>query len=135
MCASMTRELLLPKTSLVPLHLAVRIVYAALNRGQEHVAPTHERFEGLGQAIIALVPIYCAPLGDPEAKRVQQNALRDAIVRQSGREIRYADGRPPLRDLFISRTSIEHVIEFLRAPESEPPVAPEQTVPLPPGAA
>lgn len=122
----MTRALLLPKASLVPLHLAVRVVYAALHRGEEHVPPAHERLDGLGQAIIALVPVYSAPLGEAHAGRVQQSALRDGMVRQGGREIRYADGRPTLGELFISRTSIEHVIEFLRpGPESDPPL-PEQ---------
>jgi hypothetical protein len=128
-----TRELFLQKASLVPLHLAVRVVDAALYRGQEHVPPTHERFEGLGQAIIALVPVYSALPEEAEAKRVQQGALREGMVRQGGREIRYADGRPPLRDLFISRTSIEHVVEFLRVvPESEPPMPPEQPFSVPP---
>lgn len=131
----MTRELFHPKAPLVPLHLAVRIVYAALYRDQEHVAPTHERFEGLGQAIIALVPVYSSPPGEAEANRVQQSALRDGMVRQGGREIRYADGRAPLRDLFISKTSIEHVVEFLRAvPENEPPAAPEERLVSPPPA-
>jgi hypothetical protein len=125
-----TRELFLPKASLVPLHLAVRFVYTALHRAEQHVAPTHERLDGLGQAIIALVPVYSAPPGEARARRVQQSALREGMVRQGGREIRYADGRPPLGELLISRTSIEHVIEFLRpVPESEPPMAPEQPVP------
>jgi hypothetical protein len=99
---------------LVPLDVAVLEVYKAIYEARERSVPTPERLSGLAHGILTLISVYSATAGT-DARLVTEAELTGALVRRSGKELHYVDGRPPVRDLAVTRTSISKIIEKLRS--------------------
>jgi hypothetical protein len=103
-----------PPANLVLLHIAVRMVYAAVyHRSDKPEAVTHERLSGIAQCMAALVPLYSGVSTHTVARRLSQEDLAGAMVRRGGKEIHFLDGRPALLTVSVSRTGIDHVIGLL----------------------
>jgi hypothetical protein len=121
-----------PPANLVLLHIAVRMVYAAVyHRRDKLEAVTHERLSGIAQCMAALVPLYIAGTTHTMARRLSQEDLAGAIVRRGGTEIHFTDGRPALLTVCVSRTGIGHVIALLEGAWDEVlPSTPEERAKL-----
>jgi hypothetical protein len=125
----MKRHLVQSTGSLVPLHMAARIVYAAVYQPHKSAA-SHERLGGLAQAIVALIPIYTIPRGETQPRRIPEPQLTGGVIRLGGKEVRFTDGRPAITGVLVTRTGIDHVIKLLSAApdEEEIPVEPEAPI-------
>ena len=91
---------------MVSLHTAVRRIFAVVYR-EEPV--TAERLAGLANAVAAIVPVYVRAAGG-ELRAIHEDELCDDKVDST--------------QLLVSRTSVEHAIEMLKARDdpSLPPV-------------
>ena len=111
---------------LVPLHVAVRVVYLAVYRREhDEEGANDERLTGLAQAIAALVPLYTTSRNEEGVRRLTDEEVSEGRVRRAGRELQFSDSRPPLGELRISRTGMDHVIGLLESVKEDP--APAQT--------
>jgi hypothetical protein len=125
----MKRHLVQSTGSLVPLHMAARMVYAAVYQARKNAA-SHERLGGLAQAIVALIPIYTIACGETEPRRIPEAQLAGGVIKLGGKEVQFTDGRPAITGVLVTRTGIDHVIKLLSTVpnEEEMPVEPEAPI-------
>jgi hypothetical protein len=102
-----------PFGDFVPLSMAVRLVYAELYRRAEQPA-THERLDGLAQALTVFIPVYTNSRGDIEPRRLAFEEFAGGMMRLGGKAIHFVDGRTPIDALYVTRTGIEHVKGLLQ---------------------
>jgi hypothetical protein len=111
----MKRHLVQSAASLVPLHIAVRMVYAAVYHQRSNEAANHERLGGLAQVMIGIIPVYTVPAGETEPLRIPESQLAGGQLRLGGKEMQFTGGQAAIRSVLVSRTGIDHVIKLLRA--------------------
>jgi hypothetical protein len=123
----MKRHLVRSAATLVPLHIAVRRVYAAVYRRSSKDAASHERLGDLAQAMVTIIPLYTIARGDIEPRRFAESELHGGTIRLGGKELHFTDGRPPITSLLMTPSGIEHVIKVLQSvpPGEEMPMDPE----------
>jgi hypothetical protein len=83
--------------AVVSLHTAVRRIFAVVYRDEP---ATTERLAGLANAVAAIVPVYVRAARG-ELRAIHEDELRDEKV--------------DCAELLVSRTSVEHAIEMLKA--------------------
>lgn len=105
--------------TLIPLALAVGVVR---NKAYDGGQPTSQGPEGelnmLAAFIAATVPVYELDAGRPAAVRaLLMRELEGGLFRESGRELRFLDGRSAKRDLAVNATDVACVVSLLKDPE------------------
>ena len=108
--------------TLVPLPLALETIYLAVYGKPGNAREHQARLDGLASAVSVLVPLYeYAPQNESDVRQLDTRELEGGIFRDGGRSLTYKDARRPVRDLAISSTAIQHVVQMLAGVHSEDP--------------
>jgi hypothetical protein len=105
--------------SLIPLALAVGVVrYKAYGGGQPKSQGPEGELNMLAAFIAATVPVYEFQADRPAAVRaLSKPELEGGLFRDSGRELRFLDGRPAKRNLAVNATDVACVVSLLKDPD------------------
>lgn len=99
---------------LIPLPLAVRLVYLKAYGSAPPAAHLVDRRNGLAYLLAGLGTIYaiegagCAP-----PRPLSREELSAALFRHGGKELHFLDDRPPITDLCVTGDSIEKTVNAL----------------------
>jgi hypothetical protein len=104
--------------TLLPLTFAVGLVR---HRAYQDRPLTDQGREGdlnvLAGFIAAVVPIYEYALDARKAPRaLRKHELEGGMFRDGAKELRFIDGRPPVRHMAVNATDVECVLALLRDP-------------------
>jgi hypothetical protein len=95
------------RESLIPLRRAVELIAAAVYPSRGGGA-----FDGVAAAVSALIPVFVTE--DGVARRLNEQELHKAFLRNGGAEIYFSDGRAPIHNLAVTRDGVARVIRVLQ---------------------
>jgi len=96
---------------LVPLALATRLVSAGAYGSDASVSAS--RLTGIAHTMAALVPLYGRGDGEEDLRRLQEEELLSGRFAKDGGELRFRDGRGPVRDIAATHHGIAEVVRTL----------------------
>jgi hypothetical protein len=101
-----------PGQDLIPLALAVRIVYLQM-RGKGPAAHVLERLNAVAYSLAAAGAMYAIEGPYRLARRLSREELAAAVFRRGATEIHFLDERPVLTKIAVTRESVEKTIKVI----------------------
>jgi hypothetical protein len=100
--------------SLVPLKLAVQLIYSKVYEGRTTAART-QLLDSLASTISVLSPIYVYNTDPSQPPRLlTRMEIEGGMFRGGAEQLRFIDGRPPLSSLAVSADDLAATIEALK---------------------
>jgi hypothetical protein len=103
-----------PGQDLIPLALAVRIVYLQ-TRGMRPTAHVSERLNAMAYSLAEAGGVYAIEGHYRLARRLSREELAAAVFRHGATEIHFLDDRPTLTNIAVKRKSLEKAIKVARS--------------------
>jgi hypothetical protein len=101
-----------PREDLIPLALAVRIVYLQ-TRGNGAAAHVLERLNAVAYSLAGIGAIYAIDGPYRLARPLSREELAAAVFRQGATEMHFLDDRPMLKRIAVTRESVEKTIKVM----------------------
>jgi hypothetical protein len=101
-----------PRQDLIPLALAVRIVYLQ-TRGKGPAAHVLERMNALAYRLAEIGAVYAVEGPYRLARPLSREELAAAVFRRGATELHFLDERPMLTSIAVTRESVKKTIKVI----------------------
>ena len=98
---------------LIPLAVAVRILYGCLHGIQRQVGHVAERLNGFAYSLAASGAMYTIVGEYRLARRVSRKELAIGFFRNAATELHFLDGRPTLTGMAVTRKTLASAVRRL----------------------
>jgi hypothetical protein len=102
-----------PQDDLIPLAIAVRILYAHFHGTERPVAHVLERLNALAYSLADVGGTYAIEGEYRLARRLSREELASGVFRHGATELHFLDERPMLTRIAVSRDTVERTIQEL----------------------